>query len=182
MRTLLLAMILAAGFSATAQNSAQTETNAFDNMTPDEIAEELGLPTEAEFEAWREANPQSLFTPASSNAVVRVNVSISGQRITVSSPEGTQTDRVSTGNTRQGYGTKRGCYAPYHTNKRHWSRKYKAWMPNAVFYYGGFAIHQGHLPGYPASHGCIRTTWDTSGHIYNLVQKYGKENTLICVE
>ena len=117
--------------------------------------------------------------PASGTATVNIEVSINSQRITVTSPEGTVSDRVSTG--ARGYGTKRGCYKPHHTNKRHWSRKYSAWMPNSVFYYGGFAIHQGHLPGYPASHGCVRTTWNMSAHVYNLVQKYGKQNSMVCV-
>jgi hypothetical protein len=149
-----------------------------DNMTPDEIAREYGLPTEAEQDAELESNPALLFTPAA-GATVQVNVSIRNQTLTVTSPEGTVSDRISSG--RHPYKTKTGCHSPKRTSKMHWSKSYGAWMPNSVFYYGGYAIHAGRLPGYPASHGCVRTTHKTSAHILALVQKYGSGATTICV-
>ena len=32
----------------------------------------------------------------------------------------------------------------------------QAWMPYAIQFHGNYFIHEGWLPGYPASHGCIR--------------------------
>ena len=38
-----------------------------------------------------------------------------------------------------------------------WSIPFSSWMPLASYFIGGFAMHQyGHVPGYPASHGCVR--------------------------
>lgn len=31
-----------------------------------------------------------------------------------------------------------------------------AWMPYSLQFYGDYFVHEGWLPGYPASHGCIR--------------------------
>jgi hypothetical protein len=33
---------------------------------------------------------------------------------------------------------------------------------------GGIALHAGHLPGYPASHGCIRLPWGFAKRLYGL--------------
>jgi hypothetical protein len=32
----------------------------------------------------------------------------------------------------------------------------QAWMPYSIQFHGNYFIHEGWLPGYPASHGCIR--------------------------
>lgn len=31
-----------------------------------------------------------------------------------------------------------------------------AWMPFSMQFYGNYFVHEGYLPGQPASHGCIR--------------------------
>lgn len=37
-----------------------------------------------------------------------------------------------------------------------WSKKFDANMPYCIFFNGGFAMHGFNMPGYPASHGCVR--------------------------
>ena len=37
-----------------------------------------------------------------------------------------------------------------------WSKKYEASIPYCIFFHGGYALHGFHMPGYPASHGCVR--------------------------
>jgi lipoprotein-anchoring transpeptidase ErfK/SrfK len=32
----------------------------------------------------------------------------------------------------------------------------QAWMPYAIQFYGHYFLHEGWLPGYPDSHGCVR--------------------------
>ena len=32
----------------------------------------------------------------------------------------------------------------------------------------GIALHAGHLPGYPASHGCIRLPWAFAKRLYGM--------------
>ena len=68
-----------------------------------------------------------------------------------------------------GYGTPTGEYVI--TNKyRHWtSTLYHASMP----YFqrlscGDFGMHQGYVPGYPASHGCIRVPYGKASKLFQL--------------
>ena len=35
-----------------------------------------------------------------------------------------------------------------------------AWMPYSMQFYGNYFLHEGYLPGHPASHGCIRLGHD----------------------
>lgn len=63
---------------------------------------------------------------------------------------------VSTG--RPGYGTPTGVFTILQKHIEHYSSKYDSapmpYMQRLTWY--GIALHAGHLPGYPASHGCIR--------------------------
>jgi len=75
--------------------------------------------------------------------------------------------RVSTG--KKGYRTPTGTYTI--TNKyRHWtSTIYHASMP----YFqrlscGSFGLHQGYVPSYPASHGCIRVPYGNASKLFSL--------------
>jgi lipoprotein-anchoring transpeptidase ErfK/SrfK len=43
-----------------------------------------------------------------------------------------------------------------HMDQFHYSRKYDASMDHALNIGGDYFIHEGIVPGYPASHGCIR--------------------------
>jgi len=63
---------------------------------------------------------------------------------------------VSTG--RPGYETPTGVFTILEKKKEHYSRTYdNAPMPNMQrLTWKGISLHAGNLPGYPASHGCIR--------------------------
>lgn len=37
-----------------------------------------------------------------------------------------------------------------------WSKKYESYIPYCMFFHKGFAMHGYSMPGYPASHGCVR--------------------------
>jgi L,D-transpeptidase ErfK/SrfK len=37
-----------------------------------------------------------------------------------------------------------------------WSKKYEAYMPYCMFFHEGYAMHGFSMPGYAASHGCVR--------------------------
>jgi lipoprotein-anchoring transpeptidase ErfK/SrfK len=63
----------------------------------------------------------------------------------------------------RGFQTPAGSYRIVHKVLRDWSRPYRAWMPYASYFHGGYALHEGSVPTYPASHGCVRlTTWDAA--------------------
>jgi lipoprotein-anchoring transpeptidase ErfK/SrfK len=42
-------------------------------------------------------------------------------------------------------------------------------MPYFIRFVGGIGMHAGYLPGYPASHGCVRLPREMAGHFYNNV-------------
>ena len=115
---------------------------------------------------------------------ITARVDLSEQRMYVYVGEQLEyTFKVSTG--RKGYGTPTGRWNAAWLSPKHRSRKYNnAPMPWAVFFYQGYAVHGttdvGRL-GRPASHGCIRLHPDNAKTFFSLVQKNGKENTLISI-
>lgn len=80
------------------------------------------------------------------------------------------TSRVSTG--RRGYETPAGTFPILQKKVHHHSNLYD----NAPMPYmqrltnGGVALHAGSLPGYPASHGCIRLPWSFAKKLYNMTR------------
>ena len=65
---------------------------------------------------------------------------------------------ATTSTAKEGYITPPGIFSVLEKNRTYFSRKYgNAPMPYAqrIDQYG-IAMHGGHIPGYPASHGCIR--------------------------
>ena len=84
-------------------------------------------------------------------------ISIGSQRISVYGPDGLVTRApVSTG--QAGHPTPTGVFSVIQKNRWHRSNIYSgAPMPYMQrLTWSGIAMHEGHLPGYPASHGCIR--------------------------
>jgi lipoprotein-anchoring transpeptidase ErfK/SrfK len=92
--------------------------------------------------------------------------------------------RVSTG--RRGYGTPAGIFRPQRMAARWFSTiYYKAPMPHAIFFHGGFAIHGSYdiaRLGGPASHGCIRLHPNDAAALFSLIQREGMHNTVIVVQ
>lgn len=101
----------------------------------------------------------------------RIEVRISEQKARILDAAGNEilTTRVSTG--RKGFATPTGEFVI--TNKhREWkSTLYHASMP---FFQrlscGDFGLHQGNVPGYPASHGCIRVPPGTAEKLFSLTK------------
>ena len=61
-----------------------------------------------------------------------------------------------------GYPTPTGKFAVLGKEKDKVSSRYtnqlgmQAWMPYAIQFHGHYFLHEGWLPGYPDSHGCVR--------------------------
>jgi hypothetical protein len=74
---------------------------------------------------------------------------------------------VSTG--AEGHETPTGVFTILQKKKEHYSNLYNnAPMPNMQrLTWDGIALHAGRLPGYPASHGCIRLPKDFSALLYD---------------
>jgi lipoprotein-anchoring transpeptidase ErfK/SrfK len=100
---------------------------------------------------------------------VRVVVSIPQQRAYVfADNQFIASSRVSTG--RRGHATPVGRFRILEKRVRHRSNRYAnapmPYMQRLTSY--GIALHAGHLPGYPASHGCIRLPWSFARRLYDL--------------
>jgi hypothetical protein len=80
---------------------------------------------------------------------------------------------VSTGS--KGNATPGGVFSILEKKQEHYSKKYdNAPMPNMQrLTWTGIAMHSGNLPGYPASHGCIRMPFDFSQLLFRETSKGG---------
>jgi hypothetical protein len=80
---------------------------------------------------------------------------------------------VSTGT--KGNATPGGVFTILEKKQEHYSKKYNnAPMPNMQrLTWSGIAMHSGNLPGYPASHGCIRLPFDFSQLLFKATEKGG---------
>ena len=92
-----------------------------------------------------------------SQAPLQIVVSLPKQQMKLyRGTELVKTTRVSTG--RQGYSTPAGVFSILQKRRRHFSNLYNnAPMPYMQrLTWSGIALHEGVVPNYPASHGCIR--------------------------
>ena len=80
---------------------------------------------------------------------------------------------VSTGS--QGHSTPGGVFSILGKNREYYSKKYdNAPMPNMQRLTDtGICMHSGNLPGYPASHGCIRMPYDFSQLLFSATAQGG---------
>lgn len=80
---------------------------------------------------------------------------------------------VSTGS--KGHATPSGVFTILEKKQEHYSKKYNnAPMPNMQrLTWSGICMHSGNLPGYPASHGCIRMPYDFSQALFKATAKGG---------
>ena len=95
-------------------------------------------------------------------------VSISAQKVTFYDADGwILRAPVSTGTT--GRETPAGVFAIVEKDKDHHSTMYDdAWMPNMQrITWNGLALHGGPLPGYAASHGCVRMPYEFAEGLFD---------------
>ena len=100
-----------------------------------------------------------------------VVVSIGAQRLSVYDRNGRVLQSpVSSGQV--GHETPQGVFAIIERNREHFSNLYDdAPMPNMQrITWSGVAMHAGRLPGYAASHGCIRLPFDVSDRLFELTK------------
>ncbi len=112
---------------------------------------------DASAKSWREATGDGVVASRPPGAPVMAIVSLNQQRVTVYDMDGPILQApVSSGQT--GYETPAGIYSVLEKNAEHYSNLYDdASMPFMQrLTWSGIALHAGVLPGYAASHGCIR--------------------------
>lgn len=100
----------------------------------------------------------------------KVVVDLSAQRVTLyENGVATYSTPCSTG--RSGYRTPAGEYVISDQNRHHTSSIYHSSMPYFQrFSFSAFGLHQGALPGYPASHGCIRLTYEGARYLFGKLE------------
>ena len=121
-----------------------------------------------------------LLAPALAQAKVLITVNLDAQTIHVEAKSGVYDWRVSSGKT--GYDTPAGHYSVLWMDKDHHSDEYEqAYMPNAIFFAPGFALHGfGKSPwGHKASHGCVRLPMDKSALLFDMVKAEGADIAIV---
>ena len=136
----------------------------------------LAAPRAAPLPQWALATPAAPAKPpppppptpqeALADGVLMV-VSIPSQRIFVFK-DGQPWDSAPVSTGRSGHETPTGIFPILQKSVHHRSNLYSnAPMPFMQrLTWGGVALHAGHLPGYPASHGCIRLPWAFAEKLY----------------
>jgi hypothetical protein len=98
-------------------------------------------------------------------------VSLRNQRITVYDKDGWML-RAPISSGQKGRETPAGIFSVIQKEAEHYSNLYDdAYMPNMQrITWSGIALHGGVLPGYPASHGCIRMPYDFAERLFDVTQ------------
>jgi hypothetical protein len=116
----------------------------------------------------RPAPPTEATAPREAGEPIMAIVSIKSQRVTFYDADGwILRAPVSTGTT--GRETPAGVFAVLEKDKDHHSSLYDdAWMPNMQrITWNGIALHGGPLPGYAASHGCVRMPYGFAEELFD---------------
>ena len=116
----------------------------------------------------RPAPPTEATAPRDAGEPIMAVVSIKTQQVTFYDAEGwILRAPVSTGTTERE--TPAGIFAVIEKDKDHHSSLYDdAWMPNMQrITWNGIALHGGPLPGYAASHGCVRMPYDFAEKLFD---------------
>src|SRR3984957_11321923 len=109
--------------------------------------------------------------PRNAGEPIMAIVSIKSQKVTFYDADGWVLRRaVSSGTT--GRETPAGVFSVVQKDKDHHSSLYDdAWMPNMLrITWNGIALHGGPLPGYAASHGCVRMPFGFAEKLFDKVR------------
>src|ERR1700726_1365896 len=132
------------------------------------IAALTALTADAAARQARPAPPTEATAPREAGEPIMAIVSIETQQVTFYDSEGwILRAPVSTGTT--GRETPAGVFAVIEKDKDHHSTLYDdAWMPNMQrITWNGIALHGGPLPGYAASHGCVRMPYEFAEDLFD---------------
>ena len=126
------------------------------------------LTSDAAARQGRPAQAIEATAPRPAGEPIMAIVSISAQKVTFYDADGwILRAPVSTGTT--GRETPAGVFAIVEKDKDHHSSMYDdAWMPNMQrITWNGLALHGGPLPGYAASHGCVRMPYEFAEGLFD---------------
>jgi lipoprotein-anchoring transpeptidase ErfK/SrfK len=127
-------------------------------------------PADAAVRQVRPAHSTETAAPRDAGEPLMAIVSIKSQQVTIYDAQGwILRAPVSSGTT--GRETPAGVFSVVQKDKDHHSNLYDdAWMPNMLrITWSGIALHGGPLPGYAASHGCVRLPYDFAENLFDKV-------------
>jgi len=125
-------------------------------------------PADAAANQARRARVVEATAPRDAGEPIMGIVSLKSQQVTFYDADGwILRAPVSSGTT--GRETPAGVFSVVEKDKDHHSNLYDdAWMPNMLrITWSGIALHGGPLPGYPASHGCVRMPYDFAEKLFD---------------
>jgi hypothetical protein len=128
----------------------------------------LTSPADAAANQARRARVVEATAPRDAGEPIMGIVSLKSQQVTFYDADGwILRAPVSSGTT--GRETPAGVFSVVEKDKDHHSNLYDdAWMPNMQrITWSGIALHGGPLPGYPASHGCVRMPYDFAEKLFD---------------
>jgi hypothetical protein len=131
----------------------------------------LTPPADAAAKLANPAHPVEATAPRDTGEPIMAIVSIKSQQVTIYDADGwILRAPVSTGI--KGRETPAGVFSVVEKEKDHHSNLYDdAWMPNMErITWSGIALHGGPLPGYAASHGCIRMPYGFAEKLFGKTQ------------
>jgi hypothetical protein len=134
------------------------------------IALPAALPADAAPKQARPERTTEAAAPRDAGEPIMAVVSIKSQKVTFYDADGwILRAPVSTGTT--GRETPAGVFSVVQKDKDHHSSLYDdAWMPNMLrITWNGIALHGGPLPGYAASHGCVRMPFGFAEKLFDKV-------------
>src|SRR5580693_6653362 len=155
----------------TASRSAIRQACAIAILAAVLIALTVAPPADAAASRASPAHPTAATAPRDAGAPIMAIVSIKSQQVTIYDADGWMLRApVSTGI--KGRETPAGVFSVVEKDKDHHSNLYDdAWMPNMErITWSGIALHGGPLPGYAASHGCIRMPYDFAENLFGKTQ------------
>src|SRR5580693_5800780 len=155
----------------TASRSAIRQACAIAILAAVLIALTVAPPADAAASRASPAHPTAATAPRDAGAPIMAIVSIKSQQVTIYDADGwILRAPVSTGI--KGRETPAGIFSVVEKDKDHHSNLYDdAWMPNMErITWSGIALHGGPLPGYAASHGCIRMPYSFAEDLFGKTQ------------
>src|SRR6516165_8620822 len=148
----------------------RTQSATFVTLTATAALTALSLVSPADAAASRPGptKPTEETAPRDAGDPLMAIVSIKTQHVTIYDADGwIFRAPVSTGT--KGRETPAGVFSVVEKDKDHHSNLYDdAWMPNMErITWSGIALHGGPLPGYAASHGCVRMPYDFAEKLFD---------------
>jgi lipoprotein-anchoring transpeptidase ErfK/SrfK len=127
-------------------------------------------PADAAVRRAHPARPTEATAPRQAGEPIMAIVSIKSQQVTFYDADG-WIYRAPVSSGISGRETPAGVFAVLEKDKDHHSSLYDdAWMPNMLrITWNGIALHGGPLPGYAASHGCVRMPYDFAAKMFDKV-------------